>query len=111
VEHSVRLLTTAYRDLSGVLGSLSDAEAWEPTGCAGWSVVDLGFHLLSDARRCLVALNTPADGPADTDAVDYWRAWRHPDRGERARWPAGDRRALRGDVGRGAGGGGSGGSR
>jgi hypothetical protein len=82
VEHSVRLLTTAYRDLSGVLGSLSDAEAWEPTGCAGWSVVDLGFHLLSDARRCLVALNTPADGPADTDAVDYWRAWRPPEPGD-----------------------------
>jgi hypothetical protein len=65
VDDSLGLLTTAYRDLSGVLGALSPEEAWEPTGCAGWSVVDLGFHLLSDARRCLVALNTPADGPAD----------------------------------------------
>lgn len=78
----LRLLTTTYRDLAGVLGSLSGSEAWEPTGCAGWSVVDLGFHLLSDARRCLVALNTPADGPADTDAVDYWRAWRPPEPGD-----------------------------
>jgi hypothetical protein len=75
---SLRLLTTAYRDLAGVLGSLAPDEAWEPTGCAGWSVVDLGFHLLSDARRCLVALNTPAEGPADTDAAEYWRAWRPP---------------------------------
>ncbi len=78
---SLRLLTTAYRDLAGVLGSLAPDEAWEPTGCAGWSVVDLGFHLLSDARRCLVALNTPAEAPADTDAVEYWRAWRPPEPG------------------------------
>jgi len=76
------LLATAYGDLSAVLSSLTGAEAWEPTGCAGWSVVDLGFHLLSDARRCLVALHTPADRPADTDAVDYWRAWRPPEPGD-----------------------------
>jgi hypothetical protein len=82
VDDPLRLLTTAYGDLSRVLGSLSGSEAWEPTGCAGWSVVDLGFHLLSDARRCLVALNTPANGPADTDAVDYWRAWRPPEPGD-----------------------------
>ncbi len=82
MDRSLRLLTAAYRDLAGVLGSLSGAEAWEPTGCAGWSVVDLGFHLLSDARRCLVALNTPADGPPDTDAIDYWRAWRPPEPGD-----------------------------
>ncbi len=82
MDDSLRLLTTAYRDLSGVLGGLSAEQAWEPTGCAGWSVVDLGFHLLSDARRALVALNTPADPPADTDAVEYWRAWRPPEPGD-----------------------------
>jgi hypothetical protein len=82
VHDSLQLLTTAYRDLAGVLGSLAPEEAWEPTGCAGWSVVDLGFHLLSDARRALVALNTPAEGPPDTDAVDYWRAWRPPEPGD-----------------------------
>ena len=59
MDDSLRLLSTAYRDVAGVLGSLPPEQAWEPTGCAGWSVVDLGFHLLSDARRCLVALNTP----------------------------------------------------
>jgi hypothetical protein len=82
VDESLRLLSSAYRDVAGVLGSLSPEQAWEPTGCAGWSVVDLGFHLLSDARRALVALNTPADRPADTDAVDYWRAWRPPEPGD-----------------------------
>lgn len=74
----VSLLQTAYRELSAVLGDLTAEESWVPTGCAGWTPVDLGFHLLSDARRALVALNTPADGPADTTAVDYWKAWRPP---------------------------------
>ncbi|MFD2091904.1 maleylpyruvate isomerase N-terminal domain-containing protein [Blastococcus deserti] len=76
------LLTTAYRDLSEVLSSLRVEEGWEPTGCAGWTPVDLGFHLLSDARRALVALNSPATGLADTDAVSYWTAWQPPAPGD-----------------------------
>src|SRR5688572_10154346 len=78
----VSLLRTTYGDLSGVLSSLRVVEGWEPTGCAGWTPVDLGFHLLGDARPALVALNTPADGPADTTAVDYWTAWRPPEPGD-----------------------------
>lgn len=76
------LLGTAYRDLSAVLSSLTTGEGWEPTGCAGWTAVDLGFHLLSDARRALVALHTPAVAQADTDAVTYWRSWRPPAPGD-----------------------------
>jgi hypothetical protein len=76
------LLSTAYGDLSAVLSALTVDEGWEPTGCAGWTAVDLGFHLLSDARRALVALASPADGRVDTDAVDYWTAWRPPAPGD-----------------------------
>ncbi|MGY1594931.1 maleylpyruvate isomerase N-terminal domain-containing protein [Geodermatophilus sp. SYSU D00708] len=77
------LLRTAYTDLAEELYRLTAAgRAWSPTGCAGWAVVDLGFHLLSDTRRALVALNTPAPGPAGTDAVDYWAAWRPPEPGD-----------------------------
>src|SRR3954471_23169627 len=72
------LLGNAYRDLSAVLSSLTVDEGFEPTRRTGWTTVDLGFHLLSDARRALVALNTPAPGAADTTAVDYWTAWRPP---------------------------------
>lgn len=79
---SLALLRTAYGDLAATYGSLTAEEAWEPTGCAGWTVVDLGFHLLSDARRALVALNTPAEGPADTTAVSYWTAWQPPEPGD-----------------------------
>jgi hypothetical protein len=82
VPDPVALLSTAYRQLSAVLSSLTAEEGFEPTGCQGWTAVDLGFHLLSDARRALVALNTPATGPADTSAVDYWTAWRPPESGD-----------------------------
>jgi hypothetical protein len=76
------LLREAYVPLFSVLGALDTEEGWQPTGCAGWTPVDLGFHLLGDARRALVALHTPADGPADTDAVSYWTAWQPPADGD-----------------------------
>jgi len=82
VPDPVSLLSSAYGELSAVLSSLTLEEGFEPTGCAGWTAVDLGFHLLSDARRALVALHTPADGPADTTAVDYWSAWHPPQPGD-----------------------------
>ncbi len=72
------LLQIAYDDLSGLLGALTEAEGWRPTGCAGWTPVDLGFHLLGDARRARVALATPTAAQADTDAVSYWTAWQPP---------------------------------
>jgi Mycothiol maleylpyruvate isomerase N-terminal domain len=83
VSEPLDLLRAAYADLAEELYRLTAAgRSWSPTGCAGWAVVDLGFHLLSDTRRALVALNTPAGGPADSDAVDYWRAWRPPEPGD-----------------------------
>jgi hypothetical protein len=85
VSEPLGLLRTAYADLAEELYELTAAgRAWSPTGCTGWAVLDLGFHLLSDTRRALVALNTPAGGPADTDAVAYWRAWRPPAPGDEA---------------------------
>src|SRR5688500_7963740 len=81
---STELLRTAYDDLSALLCSLTEDEGWQPTGCAGWTPVDLGFHLLGDARRALVALSTPAVGPTDTDAISYWTAWRPPAPGDGA---------------------------
>lgn len=65
----------SYDALIDVLAGLGDDAAWTPTGCLGWSVRDLVFHLHADALRALVALHTPADRPADCDAVAYWRAW------------------------------------
>ena len=72
---SAELLGSVYGDLSALVADLRPEEGWQPSGCAGWSVLDLTQHLLDDARRGLVALATPADGPATTDAVAYWRSW------------------------------------
>ena len=72
---SAELLRSAYGDLSALVSDLRPEEGWQPSGCAGWSVLDLAQHLLDDARRGLVALATPAGGPATTDAVAYWRSW------------------------------------
>ncbi len=72
----VELLRATLEDLADTLDSVGEESSWEPTGCRGWSVLDLGFHLLEDAHRALVDLGTPVDGPADTDAVGYWRPGR-----------------------------------
>lgn len=75
----LELLRTAYGDLSELLhGIAAGGEEWTPTGCRGWTAVDLGYHLLGDARRAVVALSTPATRPADTDRVAYWRSWQPP---------------------------------
>lgn len=66
------VLRTAYGDLSNLAGSLTEREAWLSTGCTGWSVRDLVFHLLADAQRGLVALAVPVEGSPDRDAVTYW---------------------------------------
>jgi hypothetical protein len=65
-------LRVAYADLADLAASVSEREAWLPTGCAGWVVRDLLLHLLSDAQRGLVALATPASREPDRDAVTYW---------------------------------------
>lgn len=72
---SLELLRSAYGALSALVTDLTPEEGDRPSGCAGWTVLDLTQHLLDDARRGLVALATPAGGPATTDAVAYWRSW------------------------------------
>ncbi|WP_448611631.1 maleylpyruvate isomerase N-terminal domain-containing protein [Geodermatophilus sp. URMC 60] len=72
---SAELLQATYRSLSALVTDLRPEETWQPTGCAGWAVLDLTQHLVDDARRGLVALATPAEPPATSDAVAYWRAW------------------------------------
>lgn len=65
-------LRIAYSDLATIAVSLDEQDSWRPTRCTGWVVRDVLLHLLRDAQRALVALGTPASGPADRDAVSYW---------------------------------------
>jgi uncharacterized protein (TIGR03083 family) len=74
--HPAQVLRASYEALAAVVAPLGDEESWLPTACTGWAVRDLIFHCLSDAQRALVALHTPAPGPADRDAVTYWQDWR-----------------------------------
>ena len=67
------MLRIAYGDLCTLAAGLTEADSWQPSGCAGWVVRDLLLHHLSDAQRALVALATVSDeGPCDRDAVSYW---------------------------------------
>ncbi|MCW3840297.1 maleylpyruvate isomerase N-terminal domain-containing protein [Micromonospora yasonensis] len=65
----------AYDGITAVVSGLDDADLQRPTRCRGWLVADLLFHVLCDAQRALVALASPAEGPADVDDVSYWRAF------------------------------------
>jgi uncharacterized protein (TIGR03083 family) len=69
------LLEETYEALTAVVAALGDDDAWAPTGCTGWTVRDLVWHLHADAVRGLVAAHTPAHREADCDSVAYWRAW------------------------------------
>lgn len=80
------LLEETYEALTAVVAGLGDDEAWLPTGCTGWAVRDLVWHLHADAVRGLLAAHTPAHRAADCDAVAYWRSWgSDPDADERNR--------------------------
>ncbi|AKZ59899.1 hypothetical protein SAM23877_6854 [Streptomyces ambofaciens ATCC 23877] len=74
-DRPAHVVRDSYDALAAVVGPLGEEESWLPTDCTGWAVRDLVFHLLADAQRALVALNTPAAGPSDRDAVTYWRDW------------------------------------
>ncbi|QSF59669.1 maleylpyruvate isomerase N-terminal domain-containing protein [Nocardioides sp. zg-1228] len=91
------LLAESYDALAGVVGGLGEEDGWAPTGCRGWAVRDLVWHLHADAVRGLVAAHTPAGRAPDCDAVGYWRSWGSRPGGRRAQ-PA--RHAGRGRPGR-----------
>jgi len=80
------LLGESYDALAAAVARLREEDAWVPTGCTGWCVRDLLWHLHADAVRGLVAAHTPAGRAADCDAVAYWRSWgSDPDADERNR--------------------------
>ncbi|WKU03261.1 maleylpyruvate isomerase N-terminal domain-containing protein [Micromonospora sp. HUAS LYJ1] len=82
-------LAQAYDGITRVVADLDDDTLQRTTRCRGWVVADLLFHLLGDAQRALVTLASPADGPADTDDVSYWRSFRagdDPDAAARHAW-------------------------
>jgi len=73
VSDGSQLLEAIYGQLTVVADALTESSALLPSRCAGWTVTDVLYHQLMDARRALVTFATPADREPDTDAVSYWR--------------------------------------
>ena len=68
-------LYSAYAGVTAVVADLDDHDLLLPSGCRGWTICDLLLHLTLDPQRALVALHTPADGPADADFISYFRSF------------------------------------
>lgn len=68
-------LEAVYQNITAVADRLSEADLMRPSRCAGWAVTDVLYHQLLDARRALRTLASPAQEPADVDAVTYWQAY------------------------------------
>jgi uncharacterized protein (TIGR03083 family) len=68
-------LGAEYALLVELTRDLTQDELVAPSGCRGWTVADLLFHMLLDAQRALVTFHSPVAGPADTDFVGYWKGF------------------------------------
>jgi len=66
----------AYTGLDRLFGSLDAADFHRGSRCPGWSVADVAFDLLCDARRALVAFSRPTREPADLTYLSYWQVGR-----------------------------------
>jgi hypothetical protein len=68
-----RALAAVYDRIGEVASGLTDASAMLPSRCAGWTIADVLYHQLLDARRALITFATPSPHQPDVDAVSYWR--------------------------------------
>jgi hypothetical protein len=68
-------LATIYGLVSDTISHLGPADLLRNSRCTGWTVGDVLYHLLLDARRALVTFASPAAGEPDVDEVTYWHAF------------------------------------
>jgi uncharacterized protein (TIGR03083 family) len=66
-------LAAIYDDISEHVSGLGPAALLRPSRCAGWTVGDVLYHQLLDARRALVTFASPGTGEPDVDEVTYWQ--------------------------------------
>ncbi|RJL33638.1 maleylpyruvate isomerase N-terminal domain-containing protein [Bailinhaonella thermotolerans] len=76
------LFSRSWTALRAAVADTPDDDFERPSGCAGWLVRDLVFHLVIDAQDVLITLATPAGGPPTIDSVTYWRLADAPPTGE-----------------------------
>jgi len=68
-------LAGAYGKITQLADGLTEANAMLPSRCAGWTVLDVLYHQLLDARRALVTFASPSPDPPGADYVTYWRPY------------------------------------
>ena len=66
------LFSRAWDDLQEAVRSLEGGQWLAPSGCTGWLVQDLVFHLIIDAQDVLITLATPTDAQPTRTATGYW---------------------------------------
>ncbi|MEU0628031.1 maleylpyruvate isomerase N-terminal domain-containing protein [Streptomyces sp. NPDC005989] len=76
------LFSRSWTALRTAVAELPDEDFARPSGCAGWLVRDLAFHLVIDAQDVLITLATPAGTEPTRDAVTYWNVSRTPPTGD-----------------------------
>ncbi len=69
----VERLAAIYGQITEVADGLTPASGMLASRCLAWTVQDLLYHQLLDARRALVAFATASDAAPDVDAVTYWQ--------------------------------------
>ncbi|QRP43880.1 maleylpyruvate isomerase N-terminal domain-containing protein [Amycolatopsis sp. FDAARGOS 1241] len=69
----MELFPRAWSALQEAVRSLEAPQWVAPSGCAGWLVQDLVFHLIIGAQDILITLVTTTGAPATRDAVSYWQ--------------------------------------
>jgi uncharacterized protein (TIGR03083 family) len=68
-------LGAIYTLISANVSTLPPADLRRPSRCTGWTVGDVLYHQLLDARRALVTFASPAQGAPDVDEITYWRSF------------------------------------
>ena len=67
------LFSRSWTALCAAVEGLEGGQWARPSGCTGWLVQDLVFHLVIDAQDVLITLVTPTDAEPNMDAVTYWQ--------------------------------------
>ncbi|ATY10966.1 maleylpyruvate isomerase [Amycolatopsis sp. AA4] len=66
------LFFRSWNGIQNAVKSLEGGQWLAPSGCTGWLVQDLVFHLVIDAQDVLITLATPAEGEPTHTAAQYW---------------------------------------
>ncbi|MFE0266207.1 maleylpyruvate isomerase N-terminal domain-containing protein [Nocardiopsis alba] len=76
------LFAYSWAALRAAVADLPDEDFARPSGCTGWLVRDLVFHLVIDAQDVLITLVTPTEAPPTRDAATYWDVSASPPAGD-----------------------------